>query len=131
MSDESSMTRYSAEAFGAVCEEVRYLKTVVESQNTYIETLKADSGRKETEENLTAQLRDAWKECDQARAKVEKLERVRDAAILVRDSSHQERIALPPAATNCDISYAQGVADGHRCAAKMVKEALAACEEGE
>ena len=67
MSDASSMTRYSAEAFGAVCEEVRYLKRVVESQSKYIESLKKDSGRKETEENLTAQLRDAWEERDEAR----------------------------------------------------------------
>jgi len=76
--------------------------------------------------NCLAECRD---QLSQTRAKVEKLERVRDAAILVRDSSHQECIALPPGASVCDISYAQGVADGHRCAAKMVKEALAAYKE--
>jgi len=76
MSDESSTTAYNARAFADACEEIYSLKAVIESQKEYIERLKEDSGRKETEENLTAQLRDAWKECDQARAKVEKLERI-------------------------------------------------------
>ena len=62
MSDESSLSAYNARAFADACEEIRSLKAVVESQSKYIESLKEDSGRKETEENLTAQLRDAWKE---------------------------------------------------------------------
>jgi hypothetical protein len=71
MSDKSSMAAYGVRAFADACEEIRSLKAVVESQNKYIERLSEDSGRKETEENLTAQLRDAWKECDQARANLQ------------------------------------------------------------
>jgi hypothetical protein len=41
MSDESSMTAYSAQAFADACEEIRSLRAVVESQNKYIETLKS------------------------------------------------------------------------------------------
>jgi GTPase involved in cell partitioning and DNA repair len=123
MSDASSMTRYSAEAFGAVCEEVRYLKTVVESQNTYIETLKADSGRKETEENLTAQLRDAWKECDQARAKVEKLERACEAALSQYHALHENRRITREHLT---LEHAKLTGDCPDTICTQLREALAA-----
>jgi len=88
-SEASSYLLYVLRCREELLKENATLKQVIESQNTYIETLKADSGRKETEENLTAQLRDAWEERDQAQAKCEEAITNKQSAVVEAVKQYQ------------------------------------------